>query len=92
MDWTSILDGLYARSARAAALALVIGMALLAGHTPAGAQAGDASVREACRADYQRFCANVAVGGGRVRQCMMDNVDKLTPQCRDALASRKAHK
>lgn len=42
-------------------------------------------LREACMADFQKLCANVQRGGGRIRQCMLDNADKLTPQCRDAM-------
>jgi hypothetical protein len=34
----------------------------------ADAQTNGGTLREACRADYQKFCANVQCGGGRIRQ------------------------
>lgn len=61
---------------------------LLAGSIMAGGRAEaqiNGVLREACLADFQKFCANVQRGGGRIRQCMLDNADKLTPQCKDAM-------
>jgi hypothetical protein len=46
------------------------------------------ALREACKADYQRLCANVPRGGGRIKQCMRDNRDKLSEPCRRALDQR----
>jgi len=53
--------------------------------SPVLAQAKTGALRDACREDYQRFCANVQRGGGRIRQCMLDNANRLTPQCLDSL-------
>lgn len=53
--------------------------------SPALAQTKNGVLRDACRDDYQRYCAKVQRGGGRIRQCMMENANLLTPQCRDAL-------
>ena len=79
------------RNARAAcrrSVKVVLGGLLLVGLTaiaqPAEAQVSGA-MREACRADYQKFCATLQPGGGRIRQCMLENADRLSPQCKDAL-------
>ena len=53
--------------------------------SPALAQEKNGALRDACREDYQRYCAKVQRGGGRIRQCMMANANLLTPQCRDSL-------
>ncbi|RKE70688.1 cysteine rich repeat-containing protein [Pseudorhodoplanes sinuspersici] len=53
--------------------------------SPVLAQTKTGTLRDACREDYQRFCANVQRGGGRIRQCMLENASSLTPQCRDSL-------
>jgi len=59
---------------------------------PAAAQAKSGALREACMDDYRRFCANVQRGGGRVRQCMLDNANQLTPQCRDSIKASQSGK
>jgi hypothetical protein len=41
--------------------------------------------RQACRADFQKFCADVRPGSGRIAQCLLEHKDKLSPGCRDAL-------
>jgi hypothetical protein len=41
--------------------------------------------RQACRADFQKFCADVRPGSGRVAQCLLEHKDKLSSGCRDAL-------
>lgn len=69
-------------------LARVVLFLLLAGVALPGGRAEaqvNGVLREACLADFQKFCANVQRGGGRIRQCMLDNADKLTPQCKDAM-------
>jgi len=55
----------------------------------AGAQTGGGALRDACRADYQKFCASVQRGNGRIRQCMLENAEQLTPQCKEALKARQ---
>ena len=44
-----------------------------------------AEVRQACHADFQKFCAGVRPGGGRIQECMAPHKDELSPACRDAL-------
>jgi hypothetical protein len=39
-----------------------------------------------CRDDFRAYCPDVDIGGGRVIICLSENVAKLTPDCRDALA------
>jgi hypothetical protein len=55
---------------------------------PAKGQDAPGAPREACAEDYKRLCAGVARGGGRIRKCMTDNAEKLSPACRAALATR----
>ena len=42
-------------------------------------------VREACEADYKKFCLTTIPGGGRVLACMRSNLAQLTAACRTAL-------
>lgn len=51
---------------------------------PAAAQ-DRASARKACAGDYQKFCADVAVGGGRVKKCLNAHLQQLTSECRAAV-------
>ena len=44
-----------------------------------------ADVRQACHADFQKFCPGVRPGGGRIKECMAPHKDELSPACRDAL-------
>jgi hypothetical protein len=41
--------------------------------------------RQACRADFHKFCADVRPGSGRVAQCLLAHRDGLSPACRDTL-------
>ena len=41
--------------------------------------------RQACMADYSKHCANVRPGGGRVKKCLTENLDKLTADCKAAV-------
>jgi cysteine rich repeat protein len=51
------------------------------------AQAADS--RGACKADYDKFCAGTAPGGGRVVACLNKQRDQLSDTCKKALDSRK---
>lgn len=53
----------------------------------ASAQSSDP--RGACKADYDKFCAGIAPGGGRVIACLNDKRDQLSATCKAALDSRK---
>jgi hypothetical protein len=43
------------------------------------------TLRSACQDDYRRLCAGVTPGGGRIKQCMVENSAKLSTQCKAAL-------
>jgi hypothetical protein len=60
---------------------LAIAIAGLGFASPAGAQDLKAA-REACTPDYKKYCAGVMPGGGRVKKCLTDNLDKLAPACK----------
>lgn len=51
---------------------------------PAGAP-GEHPVLTACKGDIQRFCSNVPVGEGRVKNCMKAHLPELSEQCKEAL-------
>ena len=48
------------------------------------------ALRGACIADYQSLCRDTLPGGGRVIACLQQNIDKLSADCRNALANAKA--
>ena len=52
------------------------------------AQSGDG--RGACAADYDKYCAGTAPGGGRVVACLTKQQNQLSDACKKVLASRKA--
>jgi hypothetical protein len=57
--------------------------AMLLGNGAASAQT--AAEREACQADYEKYCSGVQPGGGRVIECLSKQLDKLTPQCKSVV-------
>ncbi len=46
------------------------------------------AVREACKADMDRLCADASAGGGR-RDCMRSHRDELSQGCKDAIATMR---
>jgi hypothetical protein len=52
------------------------------------ALAQTAAEREACQADFEKYCSGVEPGGGRVVECLAEHLDRLTPQCQAVV---KAH-
>jgi hypothetical protein len=69
-----------------AVMSLILGLAAPAFAQNAAPAAG--SVREACAADIQKVCPNAAAGPER-RQCIQDNMAKLSDPCKAALAARQ---
>jgi Cysteine rich repeat len=62
---------------------------VLTGLPPAAGAAEDsgtqALMREAwrdCAADRKAYCSGVAIGGGRIVNCLIENADKVSPVCR----------
>jgi cysteine rich repeat protein len=48
-----------------------------------------ANAFKACLPDADRLCGHVPPGGGRGLACLMQNTDKLSQPCRDALAGQE---
>ena len=42
-------------------------------------------MRRSCGSDFQSYCSNVQLGGGRGLGCLAQNEERLTPQCKGAL-------
>jgi len=53
------------------------------------ASAQSADPRGACKADYDKFCAGIAPGGGKVIACLDAKRDQLSVSCKTALDGRK---
>jgi hypothetical protein len=47
---------------------------------------------EACKADVQKFCADVPRGQGKMRACLDANKDKLSAECKTAREQAAASK
>ena len=47
------------------------------------------SDRGACKQDYDKYCAGIAPGGGRIVACLNKQHDQLSESCRKALDSHK---
>jgi len=58
----------------------------------AASSPASSTVRQACQADIQKLCAGVQPGGGRIRACIAEHRDELSPACHDALVSARAHR
>jgi hypothetical protein len=42
-------------------------------------------MRRSCGSDFNNYCSNVPLGGGRGIGCLAQNEQRLTPQCKGAL-------
>ena len=69
--------------------AIMFGALLLLSAAGAGAQMGNPPgehpVLTACKGDIKRFCGNVPVGEGRVKDCMKAHLPELSEPCKEAL-------
>jgi len=45
------------------------------------AQGQTAAEREACQANFEKFCKGVVPGDDRVIQCLTQHFSELTPEC-----------
>jgi Cysteine rich repeat len=72
--------------------ALAFGSTLAAAQTkvPEAMRNQAMSVARICRADYDRFCANVQPGGGRILACLSANAPRLSGPCRAAMPDAKS--
>ena len=54
----------------------------------AHADDGPPNARQACKADYQKFCSGVSHGGGRILECLNSHKSEISPACQQAIASK----
>lgn len=63
-----------------------LGVAAMVLSSGANAQMGAQSIRDACMSEYQRYCAGVLPGGGRIVACLNEHADALNAQCAAAVS------
>jgi hypothetical protein len=67
----------------------VVVIACVAGFSSAAfAQNQRGAMREACKADFEKYCSDVQRGGGRVAECLNKQHDQLSEACQKALDAR----
>jgi hypothetical protein len=59
---------------------------------PAGGHGGGHGAMKACKADHEKYCADVEKGGGRVMKCMKDHASQLSSGCKSALQTMRAQR
>ena len=52
-------------------------------------QAQDKGRLAACKDDVQKFCASEPKGQGKIKACLQNNSDKVSPDCKTALEAAK---
>jgi hypothetical protein len=57
---------------------------------PAAVNAQTGTVRQACRADLEQYCAGVQPGAGRLRACAKEHFSAFSEPCKAALLSAVA--
>jgi hypothetical protein len=72
-----------------AALAAVFIVALFGGGTAQAAETSRQAIRQACADDVRALCAGVIPGGGRIKQCIVENRDRLSDGCKSALLAAR---
>ena len=66
-----------------AVVACVVGFSVAA-----FAQNQRGAMREACKADLEKFCSDVQRGGGRIAECLNKQHDSLSEACKTAVDAR----
>ena len=66
----------------------LIALGLAAFALAAHADDGPPNARQACKADYQKFCAGVPRGGGKILDCLNSHKSEISPACQQAIASK----
>jgi hypothetical protein len=77
----------------AAALGFAAGLASAqpTGDSGAAGGGGRAMIRQACAADFQRYCPHARPGlGGGMRQCVMSHRADFSDGCKSAIAQMRA--
>jgi cysteine rich repeat protein len=76
-----------AATAPAASAAAPAAAPAASGGQPLSARQEAHLLRSQCGSDFQKYCSNVQVGGGRGVSCLRAHQAELTPACRSALPS-----
>lgn len=63
-------------------LTVTLSLAALAVSSGSEAQVNRAAARADCRSDFQRLCSRISPGGGRIANCLRNNLEKLSAKCR----------
>lgn len=45
----------------------------------------------ACQEDREKLCAGIEPGEGRIARCMHDNLERVSPACKEQMTAMKAH-
>lgn len=53
-----------------------------------GFSANRGAMMQACQADFQKLCAGMTPGDGKLGPCIRENRAKLSPSCQGALQAR----
>jgi hypothetical protein len=70
------------RSVSTAPLLVALAVLTLSG---GAARATPEYVKQACKADYKKFCPDYEIGSSALRACMVGIAHQLSPKCTDAL-------
>jgi len=64
-------------------------VACVTGFSTAGfAQNQRGAMREACKADVEKYCSDVQRGGGRIGECLNKQHDQLSEACQKVFDAR----
>ena len=76
---------------RAAFLGVAAAGAMLA-HGALAQESSGGELRKLCAEDFKKYCADVAPGDGKRRECIQQNFDKLSEPCRAGIEARRKNK